>query len=125
MSKIEINLNPAIPPLPKLEDKTKINVRYTLISPYVSVHIYWDKQTSELVYEIEEPILTEDEKSILKTLGDSLSEMVNINALIQKTTESMIEYIEQTSRTLIEELALKISEESYKKMFYYLFRNFI
>ena len=42
MEKIQINLNPNIPALPKFEDRSKINVRYTLIAPYVSVHIYWD-----------------------------------------------------------------------------------
>ena len=122
---IKINLNPAIPALPKIDDKTKINLRYTLISPYVSVHIYWDKEVGELIYNLEEPILNENEKSLLQTLETSLGEMININVLIQKTTESRIEYIDKTSRLLIEELALKIQEESYRKIFYYLFRDFI
>ena len=125
MEKIEINLNPSIPALPKVEDKTKINVRYTLISPYVSVHIYWDKTIGELIYELEEPILDETEKSLLNTLEVSLGEMVNVNVLIQKTTDAMIDYIDKTSRLLIEELDLKISEESYKKIFYYLYRDFV
>jgi len=122
---IRINLNPAIPPLPKVDDKTKINLRYTLISPYVSVHIYWDKEESELIYNLEEPPLSETEKSILATLEVSLGEMININVLVQKTTESRIEYLDKTSRLLIEELDLKVSEESYKKIFYYLFRDFV
>jgi len=125
MKKIEINLNPRIPALPKIEDKTKINVRYTLISPYVSVHIYWDKKEKELIYFIEEPILNDKEKQLLKTLERSLGEMINVNVLIDKTTDAMIEYIEKTSRLLIEELSLTINEESYKKIFYYLFRDFI
>ncbi|MEM0465730.1 MAG: type II/IV secretion system ATPase subunit [Candidatus Pacearchaeota archaeon] len=125
MEKIEINLNPTIPALPKIEDKTKINVRYTLISPYVSVHIYWNKNLGELIYEVEEPILNNEEKILLNTLEVSLGEMVNVNVLIQKTPEAMIEYIDKTSRLLIEELDLKIEEESYKKIFYFLFRNFV
>lgn len=125
MEKIEINLNPNIPQLPKFSDRTKINVRYTLISPYVSVHIYWDKKESELIYDIEEPILDENEKSLLDILETSLSEMINVNILIQKTPEAMIDYIDKTSRLLSEELNLKISEESYKKIFYYLFRDFV
>jgi len=125
MQKIEINLNPTIPPLPKVEDKTKINVRYTLISPYVSVHIYWNKKEGELMYQIEEPPLNENEQSLLNTLELSLGEMININVLIQKTVESRIEYIDKTSRLLIEELDLQIDEESYRKIFYYLFRDFI
>jgi len=122
---IRINLNPAIPPLPKIDDKTKINLRYTLISPYVSVHIYWDRNEGELIYKLEEPILSESEKAVLTTLETSLGEMINVNVLIQKTIESRIEYLDKTSRLLIEELNLTISEETYKKIFYYLFRNFI
>ncbi len=125
MEKIEINLNPSIPALPKIEDRTKINVRYALISPYVTVHIYWDQNQRELIYNIEEPFLDENEKELLSTIEISLGEMVNINILVQKTTESMIEYIDKTSRLLIEELDLKISAESYKKIFYYLFRDFV
>jgi len=124
-NKIEINLNPTIPALPKIADKTKINIRYTLIAPYVSVHIYWDKKEGELIYHVEEPILNEQEKGLLQTLETSLGEMININVLVQKTTESMIEYIDKTSRLLISELDLQISEETYKKIFYYLFRDFI
>lgn len=125
MNRIEINLNPTVPPLPKMEDKTKINVRYTLISPYVSVHIYWNKKEGELQYEVEEPILNENEKSLLKTLEISLGEMININVLVQKTTESMIDYIDKTSRLLIEELDLEVNDSSYKKIFYYLYRDFV
>jgi flagellar protein FlaI len=125
MGKININLNPSIPHLPSIEDKTKINVRYTLISPYSSVHIYWDKKEGELMYEVEEPILDENEKSMLNTIEVSLGEMINVNILVQKTTEAMIDYIDKTSRLLIEELDLKVGEDSYKKIFYYLFRDFV
>ena len=118
-NRIEINLNPTIPALPKIEDKTKINVRYTLIAPYVSVHIYWSKKEEELIYEVEEPVLNEEEQVLLNTLETSLGEMININVLVQKTVESMIEYIDKTSRLLISELDLKINEETYKKVFYY------
>jgi len=121
---IKINLNPTIPPIPNIGDKTKINIRYVLISPYVSVHIFWDKDEGELVYHVEEPILDKQEKSILNTLEISLGEMININILVDKTIDSMIEYIDKTSRLLIEELNLQVNEDSYKKIFYYLFRDF-
>ena len=48
--KIVIDLSPGIPALPRLEDKTKIDVRYMLISPYVSAHIFFDKKNMELMY---------------------------------------------------------------------------
>ncbi len=124
-SKIEINLNATIPKLPRIIDKTQINLRYVLISPYVSVHIHWNAKVGELIYELEEPILDENEKILLNTLESSLGEMININVLIEKTKESMIEYIDKTSRLLIDELDLHINDESYKKIFYYLFRDFV
>ena len=121
---IKINLNQNVPALPKIADKTKINVRYALISPYVSVHIYWNKKYEELIYEIEEPILDENEKNLLRDLEKSLEEFINVDSILEKDTESTINYIEKNSRSLIEELGIKISEDSYKKIFYYLFRDF-
>ncbi len=122
---IKINLNPPIPALPKVDDKTKINFRYTLISPYVSVHVFWDDKSGELIYNVEEPILSKQEKHFLETLEKSLGEMININLLVKESVESRIEYIEKNSRLLMEELDLRIPEESYHKIFYYLFRDFI
>jgi len=40
MGDININLNPKVPALPKFEDKTKIDVRYMVIAPYVSCLLY-------------------------------------------------------------------------------------
>ncbi len=124
MEQIKINLTPALPPLPKIEDKTKINIRYTLIAPYVSVHIYWDKVKSELIYELEEPFLNDEEKKQLKTIEESMKELINVNVLVDNTIDSIIDYINKTSHLLIEELNLNISDESYHKMFYYIFRDF-
>ena len=59
---IEIDIAPIVPALPRIADKTKIDVRYMLIAPYVSAHIYLNKENSELVYEVEEPMLRSEEK---------------------------------------------------------------
>ena len=125
MEEVTINLNPGIPALPRYEDKTKIDVRYALISPYAYVHIYWDSKESELMYNLEEPLLDEDEKASLEEIEKSMREVINMNVLVEKTMEAMIAYIDKTARLLISELNLRISQESYKKIFYYLFRDFI
>ncbi len=122
---IVIELNPTIPPLPRVADKTKIDVRYALISPYAYVHIYWDAKSSEVFYNLEEPVLEEIEKTVLEKLEKGMRELININILVNRTTEAMIEYINKTARLLITELNMKISESSYRKIFYYLFRDFI
>lgn len=124
-TKIVINLFPPIPALPKISDRTKVDIRYMLISPYVSVHIFFDNKISELVYEIEEPLLSTEEKELLKKIEEGMREIANVNVLIERTQEAMIDYIDKTARFLIGELDLRVSEDSYKKMFYYLFRDFI
>ena len=122
---IRVNLNPPIPALPRLEDKTHVDVRYSLIAPYANVHIYWDAKEGELVYNIEEPLLRADEKKALGLVEDAMIELVNLNVVVDKTLDKMIESIDTTARLLIAELNLKLSEESYEKIFYYLYRDFI
>ena len=51
--KVSLNLSPKFPPLKKVKDKSKINIRYALIPPFTFAHIYWNSQISELLYEIE------------------------------------------------------------------------
>ena len=65
-NKIEINLSPSIPAMPIIKDRTKVNIRYMVIAPYVSIHIYFNEKTNEFVYEVEEPILNDQEKEYLK-----------------------------------------------------------
>lgn len=122
---IVINTNPVIPALPRYDDKKKINVRYMLIPPYASAHIYWDENINELVYDIEEPILQDSEKATLEKLEKAMLELININVAVENTLEATTEYIDKTARLLISELNLNIGKETYAKIFYYLFRDFI
>lgn len=122
---IAINLSPSTPPLPRIEDKRSINVRYILIAPYVTAHIYWNNEIGELVYEVEEPALNDDERAALKQLEDAMMALININVAVEKNIEETTDYIDKTARLLIDELNLKISGEVYTKIFYYLFRDFI
>ncbi len=123
--RITINITPSIPPMPGIKDKTKIDVRYTLIEPYVSAHIYWNPHLNELVYEVEEPILTDKEKELLEKIEKAMIEVVNINILVEKTQEAMLDYIHKTAKMLINELSLQIDNALYKKFFYYLYRDFV
>ncbi len=124
VGKIQIDLSPHIPPLPRIRDKTQIDVRYSLISPYTSAHIYWKPEKSEVVYELEEPILGQTEKMILNRIEKAMRELINLNLIVERTTRARIEYIDKTARLLITELGMQITEDSYKKIFYYLFRDF-
>jgi flagellar protein FlaI len=125
LENLSINVSPTIPPLPILKDKTQVDIRYVLIAPYVSVHIYWDPKENELVYEVEEPILTAYQKDILKKIEEAMIELINIDIVVEKNQNAMIEYINKTAKLIIDELGLDITNEDYKKIFYYLFRDFV
>lgn len=125
MMDLPINLSPNIPALPKIEDKTKIDIRYMLIAPYASAHIYWDKDLGELVYAIEEPILNEKEKIMLEKVEGAMMDIINVNVAVEKTLEATTNYVDKTARLLLEEFNISLSEDAYRRLFYYLFRDFI
>ncbi len=53
-----------------------------------------------------------------------MQENINVG-VVEKSEESLIDYIDKTARVIISETGLKVEEESYKKIFYYLYRNFV
>jgi len=121
-----LNLNPQVPSLPKFNDKTKIDVRYIVIAPYVSIHIYYDAKLGELIYDVEEPLLNDENKKNLERIELAMREIVNINLLSgEKTQEGLLDYIDKTARLIISELSLKIEEDDFHRIFYYLYRDFI
>lgn len=120
-----ININPEIPPLRRIEDKTKINIRYLLVAPHATAHIYFDQELSELRYEIEEPILNNAESKVLEELETGMLELINLGAVIEKTQEALLTYLDKMAKLLLSELGKTISEESYSRIFYYLYRDFI
>lgn len=123
--RVLINFSPNIPKLERISDKTKINLRYNLIYPYASVHIYWEPKISELVYEVEEPVLDDQEKIYRDEITNAMRDIINFDTIIEKDPEHLMEYIDKIFKLLAIELRLNISYESYKKIFYYLCRDFV
>jgi len=121
----EIDFSPQVPPLKKIKDKTKIDIRYCLIAPYAYAHIYWNPKEHELVYEVEEPKLTKEEKEFKDQLIDAIRSMINFDAVVEKDLDNLLEYIDQRFKILAFDLGMNISYESYKKIYYYLCRDFI
>ena len=123
--RVPINFHPVIPPLKKEKDKTKINVRYCLISPFAFVHIYWNPKISELIYEVEEPPLTEKETIDKEKIVGAMRDMINFEEIVEKGDEPLLEYIDKRFKLLATELGMNIPYESYKKIYYYLCRDFL
>jgi flagellar protein FlaI len=121
----KINFNPIIPPIKRIKDKTKVDIRYCLVSPYAFAHIHWDPKIYEIIYEIEEPILDNEEKKYKEEIITAMNNMVDFETVVGKDRAKLLEYIDKRFKILAIELGINLSYESYKKMFYYLCRDFI
>jgi archaeal flagellar protein FlaI len=120
-----INTNPLAPSLLRQDDKTKINVRYALIVPYVSCHIYWNQEIGEVVYEIEEPLLNDKEFGLLNEIENAMTEMINMEMVSKQDIASVLAYLDKMTKVVLDELGQKLEKESYSRIFYYIYRDFI
>lgn len=120
-----IDFSPEVPALSKITDKTKINVRYSLIAPFSFAHIYWDSKKSEVVYEIEEPHMDEKEMKYKNEIISAMETIISVGEIIEKDQKAFLKYIDKMLRFLSVELGIELSHESYKKIYYYLCRDFL
>ncbi len=123
--KVELDFSPQIPKMNKIEDKAKVDVRYCLISPFAFAHVYWDPKIYEIVYELEEPLLNKKEEDYRKTVLQAMKEIINFDIIVEKDLQGLLDYIDQRFRFLAVELGIEMSYDSYKKIYYYLCRDFI
>lgn len=121
----KINFDAKKPILPDVDDVTKADLRYGLIVPYAYAHLYWDDVHGEMVYSIEEPNLDVREKEILNTLEQGIQELIDISFINVDDKEVLIEYLEKNVRVLLKELNIAINTNSYLKLMYYIYRDFI
>ena len=120
-----INFNPQIPPLKKIRDKTKLNVRYALVSPFAFVHIHWDPKIYEIVYDIEEPVLDSEELAKKDRIVSTMRNLINYEAIVEKNLINLLDYIDKRFKMIAIELGIELSYQSYRKIYYYLCRDFI
>lgn len=120
-----IDLRPRFVKLPDISEKEKINIRYPLLPPYAFAHIYWDNTVKELLYSVEEVLLTDTEKELLKLIQLGLEEMINISYAYASKSELIIKYLEKNVQSILAELGAKVSKQSYLKIMYYVYRDFV
>lgn len=125
LESLDLDITPVMPVLPFFAKKQDIDIRYAVIPPYAYIHIYWDGNKNDLIYEVEEPILNEKEKEILEILEKGIEEMIDVSFIKEKTSKSVMDYLKRSSSLIIKELGLDVSNETYFKLFYYLYRDFI
>jgi flagellar protein FlaI len=79
----------------------------------------------EVIYEIEEPILTQEEEKQKEEIITAMNNMIDFETIVEKEKSKLLEYIDKRFKLLAIELGIELSYESYKKMFYYLCRDFV
>ncbi len=120
-----IEKSPEIPVLPDFNSKREIDVKYPLLAPHSYAHIHWDDNENEVIYEVIEPSLSNEEKKILVSLEKGIEELINISFINIKEKKTVISYLEKNAKVLLSELGVKITKDTFMKLMYYLYRDFV
>src|SRR3989344_7016528 len=121
----KLDLKPSVAEIPDFDDITTVDVRYPLIPPYAYVHIFWDPKSDELIYDVEEPQLNDSERKLFSIVEEGVKELINVSFIGVKSIDLVIEYLEKNIKVLLDEMDIKVSDESFIKIMYYIYRNFI
>ncbi len=105
------------------KDMKKVNITYELIKQFIKVTIHC--QGKELVYDLIEPKLTKKETAIFNKLYDGLLQLIDLSPSQFKNKNELINYFENKIKFLLKEYDYQVSEKSYDKLMYYIYRNFI
>ncbi len=120
-----LEANEEIVELPEFAEKKDIDVTYDIFIPYSSVHIHWDSLNHELVYEINEPVLDSREKEVFTLVEEGIRELINLSFLQVHDNDIVLDYLEQNVRIILTEFQITVSNETFKKVMYFIWRNFV
>ncbi len=109
--------------IPSFKDETKVDIMYPLLEPFVSAHIRWEPKGKKLVYRIIEPQLDDNEQAIFKKIERALTEMIDVEML--KDRQAAIGYLQKKVKQILIETNTKLTDASYIKIMYYIWRNFV
>jgi len=110
---------------PKATNLSEIDFKYSLISSFAQAHIKWDNEIEQLVYYVEEPILSNEEKKMLKTISDELIDAIQVGFNSIKDEKRAQEYLESQVIKIIESLNISITRDQFVKIMYFIYRDFI
>jgi type IV secretory pathway ATPase VirB11/archaellum biosynthesis ATPase len=117
---LPINRLPEIIPRGK-----KTRVIYTLIRPFAYADIRWSADEETLMYNVMEPKLNEKERKILEKIKEGLVQVIDVGLDALKKHEKMLGFLEKNVKMLINEYGFELSRESYMKIMYYVYRDFL
>ncbi len=110
--------------LPVFREKTKLNVTYPLLEPYVNANIRWDKKNKCIVYNIKEPELTKKEQEEMEKIKKALLEVIDVSLSVVKKKNETFNYLKSKVSDIIDDENIIIGPDSYSKIMYFIFRDF-
>ncbi len=111
--------------LPDATDPSKVNVIYPVVDPFAYVNIKWDPDTKEIVYNVIEPVLSDDEKDSIAKISDALIQLVEVELSALKEKTKAVEYLQSQFSKVLEDFGWRLSLNQYVKFMYYIYRNFV
>jgi flagellar protein FlaI len=122
-----------MPTLGEIEiTKKPINLKYSLIprvpakdEPVLAyAHIYWNPQTNKYVYEVVEPLLSDEIKKVIEKVKDLLEQKLDIDFSRLKKFEA-IDYLHKQVDEIIGYYSFKLTDNDKEVIHYYIQRDFI
>ncbi len=111
--------------IPRVTDPTSLNVRYNLLYPFAKANVKWDSDKKSVIYRIIEPKLDEREAKIKYAIEQALEEIIDVKLSVIKNESGATDYLQKKVMSVIEDLGIKVPEESYRKIMYYIVRDFV
>jgi flagellar protein FlaI len=111
--------------IPHFENLAKVKVQYPLITPFSHAEIKWIPKTKSLLYSLIEPGLSKDELSKIVKIEEALREVIDVRLTEVNKEGNAIEYIQKKTDSVLEDLGVTLKRESYKKILYYIVRDFL
>jgi len=105
------------------KNKFETNITYPIVEPFSYAHIYFDRSTYDLVYEIIEPKLTENEEKIYKNIIFYIEKLLYIKLSEIGNLNDTISYLQRLYDFVLNDLGIQLGQSSYEKIFYYIFRD--
>ncbi|MBU5689558.1 MAG: type II/IV secretion system ATPase subunit [Candidatus Aenigmatarchaeota archaeon] len=120
-----LNHQPGFVKFPEVNHISQVDFKYHLIMPFAEAHIKWDSTKEQLIYLVEEPVLTSEEKKTLKTISEELVDMIQVGLSAIKDENKAEQYLESQIIKIIESLGISITKQQFSKIMYYIYRDFI
>lgn len=122
MPRFEFSKESVFVEFPKGKD---VDITYSLIKPFITIHIFYDKKTKEMIYEVKEPIMNEKTKEIYEKITESLFEVISFELSAVRSTDKIIPYLEDAINQIINQSNIKVEPAQYSTILYYIWRNFV